>query len=61
MEDVTAAACSMASCSCKRGRSDSDAGVKVTSGIGNSHRGGPGGMSAAGISKSSLHVKEETD
>lgn len=61
MEDVTVATCSRANCSCKGGGSDLDAGVRLTSGIGNSHGGGPGGTSAAGISKSRLRIKEETD
>lgn len=61
MEDITVATCSRANCSCKGGGSDLDAGVRLTSGIGNSHGGRPGGMSATGISKSRLRIKEETD
>ena len=61
MEDVTVAMCSKASCSCKVGRSDFVAGVKLTSGVGNSHGGGPGGTSAVKISKSRLRRKEEID
>ncbi len=61
MEAVTVATCSRTNCSCRGARSDSDAGVKLTFGVGKSHGGGPGGTSAAGISKSRLRSTEEID